>query len=74
MHLRFRVLGTGPAALAGKAWFDGAAEPASWQVQTTDATAALQQPGGLGVYTYLSSSTTNAPVTVSADNLRAIQA
>jgi PKD repeat protein len=73
LHLRFRVLGSGPAALAGKAWFDGSAEPASWQVQTTDATGALQQPGGMGVYTYLSSSTTNAPVIVSADNLRAIQ-
>lgn len=74
VHLRFRVLGTGPSALAGKAWFDGAVEPAAWQVQTTDATASLQQPGGLGVYTYLSSTTTNAPVTVSADNLRAIKA
>ena len=69
LHLRFRVTGTGPTALSGKAWFGAAAEPAAWQIQATDATASLQRPGGVGVHVYLSSSATNAPVTVTADNL-----
>ena len=74
MHLRFRLTGSGPTALAGKAWFGAAAEPAAWQVQAVDATAQLQQPGGLGVEAYVSSSSTNVPVTLSADNLSAVRA
>ena len=40
-------------------------------VNLFDATAALQGNGGVGVYVYESSSATNAPVTVSCDNLQA---
>jgi hypothetical protein len=76
LHLRFLVAGSGSGstALSGKAWFDAAAEPASWQIQVADSTVALQQPGGVGLHTWCSSSTTNAPVTVTADNLRAARA
>ena len=69
LHLRFLVAGTGSAALSGKAWIDGAAEPASWQVQAIDTTAALQRPGGVGVQAYVASSITNAPVTVTCRQL-----
>jgi hypothetical protein len=69
LHLRFAATGSGTTTLTGKAWVDAEAEPADWQVQTTDGTAALQQPGAVGVHAYVSGSATNAPVVVSADNL-----
>ena len=74
LHLRLLVTGTGPTALSGKAWFGAAAEPTAWQVQASDSTASLQQPGGIGVHAYISSSATNTPTTLTTDNLRAIQA
>jgi PKD repeat protein len=73
VHLRFRATGAGPTALAGKVWFGAATEPAAWMVQATDATASLQQPGALGVHAYVSSSATNTPTTLTADNLRTTQ-
>jgi hypothetical protein len=73
LHLRFLVTGSGTATLSGKAWFDGAPEPGAWQVQAVDATTQLQQPGGVGVHAYISSSATNAPVTLTTDNLLANQ-
>ncbi|MHA7304557.1 PKD domain-containing protein [Arthrobacter sp. TMN-49] len=60
------------AANGAKVWELGSAEPTNWQRSITDATAALQGTGGLGLATYLSSTANNAPLTVSMDNLRAI--
>ena len=70
LHLRLLVDGT---SLSGKAWFDAAAEPSTWQLQVTDATA---QPSSLedGVHAYLSTSATNSPVALSVDNLLATEA
>ncbi|WP_131106063.1 LamG domain-containing protein [Ornithinimicrobium sufpigmenti] len=69
--LRLRVVadGSGTTSLTGKAWVLGTPEPAAWQVQATDTTAALQGAGGVGLISYLSGSSTNAPVTSSWDNL-----
>ena len=69
LHLRFRATGTGSTVLSGKAWWGAPPEPRSWQVQTSDSTASLQQPAAWGVHAYLSSSATNAQhFTVTADN------
>jgi PKD repeat protein len=68
VHLRFQVTGTAPTTLTGKAWLDGQPEPSTWQVQATDSTAVLQQPGGVGIHGVLSGTLTNAPVVVSVDN------
>jgi PKD repeat protein len=73
LHLRLLATGSGSTALSGKAWFDGAAEPSAWQVQAVDSTAALQQPGGVGVHVYVSSSGNKSPMTVTTDNLLAVQ-
>jgi PKD repeat protein len=70
LRLRFHESGTGTATLNGKVWKVGSPEPAAWQVTGTDATAALQTAGGVGLVPYLSSSSTNAPVTVTVDNLK----
>jgi PKD repeat protein len=69
IHMRFQAIGTAPTALAGKAWIDGQAEPAAWQITATDATAGLQQAGAVGVHATLSGTVTNTPVVVSIDNL-----
>ncbi len=44
-------------------------EPAAWTLTTTDTTASLQNPGAVGIYTYVSGSATNAPVKTYIDNL-----
>ncbi|HEY7069412.1 MAG TPA: PKD domain-containing protein [Acidimicrobiales bacterium] len=69
VHLRFQATGTAPTTLSGRAWLDGQAEPSVWQVQATDATAALQQAGGVGVHSGLAASVTNVPIVVSVDNV-----
>ncbi len=50
------------------AWVGGQPEPATWNVTTTDATAALQGPGAVGLYSYLSGSANNPPVTIGIDD------
>ena len=50
-------------------WRVGTTEPAAWQLSTTDATAALQAPGGLGLAVYVSGTATVVPLTVAFDDL-----
>lgn len=69
LALRLQVTGTSPTTIRAKVWEVGGTEPAGWQRSTTDVTAALQGPGGVGLATYLSSGANNAPLTVMLDNL-----
>ncbi|MBG6178887.1 PKD domain-containing protein [Arthrobacter sp. CAN_A1] len=69
--LRTEVTGTGPTTIRAKAWKAGTPEPAAWQRSATDATAALQAGGTIGLFTYLSGSVTNVPVTVLIDDVTA---
>lgn len=68
LQLRVQVTGQGSTTLRAKAW-KGTTEPPSWAASATDATAALQSAGAVGLYSYLSGSTTNGPVTFAYDNL-----
>lgn len=68
LQVRFQVTGTNPTTLRVKVWKVGAAEPAAWQLTATDATPALQSGGGAGLWTYLSSAATNAPVVATFDD------
>lgn len=68
-RVRFTANGNGTTTLSAKAWKVGTPEPAAAQVTATDNTAALQAPGSFQVVSYLSGSSTNAPVMVSVDNL-----
>jgi PKD repeat protein len=72
--LKVKVLATGtaPTTLKAKVWAADAAEP-DWQVTGTDTTAALQAVGGVGFRTYLSGSSTNAPITLTIDDFVAIR-
>ncbi len=69
LRMRVQVSGTAPTTIRFKAWAAGSAEPDAWRLTATDSTAALQKAGGVGVYSYLSGSTSNGPTTVSIDNV-----
>ena len=76
LHLR-AVAGApvdGVTALSAKVWAGSAAEPADWQVTASDANAALQAPGGVGLSGYVSGSATNGPVTFTVSSFDAIAA
>jgi hypothetical protein len=47
--MRVRVTGSGPTQVQARAWADGGTEPATWQLSFTDATAALQPAGAVGL-------------------------
>ncbi|WP_255498146.1 PKD domain-containing protein [Nakamurella sp. PAMC28650] len=70
-NVRFDVVGTGTTTLKLKVWAAGTAEPAAWQLSSSDGFAGLQAAGAVGFTTYVSSSSTNAPVTVSIGSLNA---
>ena len=57
----------GGSQISGKLWRTGTAEPSGWQVIAMDSTPALQAPGGVGLSSYLSSSSTQG-VTLSVGN------
>jgi PKD repeat protein len=68
LAIKLQVYGTAPTTVSAKVWRRGQTEPAGWLLTTTDATAALQAAGGVGVIGYLSGSATNAPMTASFDD------
>ena len=65
LGFRLRVVGT---QLQFRVWDAAGAEPATWNLTATDATAALQAAGGIGLRTYTGSGVPNGPVTTSLDN------
>lgn len=68
LSVRFQVTGTNPTTLRAKVWRTATAEPATWALTTTDATASLQVAGYVGVNSYLSSSATAVPVVYTYDD------
>ena len=70
-RIQLDATGTDPTTLTAKVWNKAGAEPALPNVTVTDSTAALEAPGGVSTYNYLSGSATNAPITVTYDNLNA---
>jgi PKD repeat protein len=71
---RVQVFGTSPTTIRARVWKAGTTEPTTWQKTTPDSTAGYQVAGGVGLYLYLSSTATNAPITASVDDLRAVPA
>lgn len=69
--VKLSVTGTGITTVAAKAWRSTEAEPAAWQLLGEDSTAALQQPGKIGVRAAVSSGVTNGPVRISFDSFTA---
>ena len=73
LKVRLQVTGTSPTTIRAKVWKLGTTEPSAWQRSITDATAALQIAGGVGVTVYLSSAATNAPVIATIDDLLVVE-
>lgn len=67
--VRAQAVGTSPTVIRMKVWPVGTAEPASWQLSTSDAAADFQKPGRAGFTSYLSGSATNAPVVARYDDV-----
>ena len=68
MNVRMQVTGSSPTQIRAKVW-KGSDEPSAWEVTGTDSTSGLQDAGAVGLYSYLSGSTTNGPVVISYDKL-----
>ena len=64
LRTRLQVVGVNSTALRLKVWLSTAGEPTGWQLSASDATAALQAAGSIGVTGYLSSTSTIAPLTM----------
>ena len=69
LNVRFSAEGSTTTTLRAKIWKSGTSEPSDWRLTSTDATAALQNAGGVGFYSYLSGSATNGPVTLMVHEL-----
>ena len=67
--LRTRLVING-TSLTAKVWRAANPEPSPWLLTATDSTASLQNPGGVGVLLYVSSSWTGAAPAFTMDNLR----
>src|SRR5205823_4284241 len=68
--LRGQVVEANPTTIRMKAWADGQPEPTAWHYTATDSAAALQSAGTVGLRTFVSSLTSNAPVLFSFDDLQ----
>lgn len=69
LTVRIQAVGTSSTTIRAKVWTKGQPEPVQWQLTATDSTPALQAPGRIGIGSYLSGSSTNAPVGSLWDNL-----
>ncbi len=69
IRMRMQITGTHPTTIRLKAWIDGQAEPNTWQQSVTDGEANLQTSGAVGLRAYLPSTSTNAPVRFTFDDL-----
>ena len=61
LKTRLQVTGTAPTTIRGRVWLSTATEPTGWQVSTSDSTAALQASGSVGLFTFVSGTSTNSP-------------
>ncbi|MFE6995690.1 PKD domain-containing protein [Microbacterium sp. NPDC057659] len=69
VHVRAEATGTSPTTLRVKAWKAGTTPPTAWTASTTDATAAMQAAGDIGLGVYLGGAATNLPFVTRFDNL-----
>ena len=70
LQVRLQVTGSSPTTLRARAWKAGTAEPLPWQATSADSTSGMQAAGHTGLAAYLSGAATNAPITVTVDELR----
>jgi PKD domain-containing protein/concanavalin A-like lectin/glucanase superfamily protein len=73
LSVRVQVTGTAPTTVRAKVWAAGTTEPAAWQQSVTDDGAGLQAAGSVRLNTFLSGSSTSAPVVISVDDYRVMR-
>jgi PKD repeat protein len=71
LNVRMQVTGTNPTTVRLKVWPATQTEPTTWQTTATDTFAALQNPGAVGMTSYLSGSVTNGPIVLRLSALSA---
>jgi hypothetical protein len=71
LRVRGLITGRNPTRLSARAWLSTSAEPSTWTVTATDSSTALQRAGSAALEAYISSASTNAPVTLSVDDFLA---
>jgi PKD repeat protein len=71
VNLRVQVTGTAPTTIRARVWRPADAEPSAWLASATDATAAMQAAGGVGLSLYLGGTATVVPMFATFDNLAA---
>ena len=69
LRVRGEAIGADPTTLRLRGWVAGQAEPETWAISVTDTTSSLRAPAPVGLSSYLSSSTTNAPIAMRFDDL-----
>jgi hypothetical protein len=69
IRVRLSAVGSSPANLSLRAWPATQPEPSTWAVSGTDADAALQGAGGIGVRGYEGTAVTNGPAAMTWDDL-----
>jgi PKD repeat protein len=68
LKVHAQVSGLAPTTLNARLWPATGTEPLVWQVSRIDSTAALQLAGSVGLRAYMSSTTTNVPISLSFDS------
>lgn len=69
LAVRVEVSGTSPTTVRARVWQQGSPEPTTWARSVTDNTAGFQVAGGVGFAPFLAAGATNAPITVTLDDL-----
>ncbi|AXE39668.1 PKD domain-containing protein [Acidipropionibacterium virtanenii] len=69
LNLRTKVTGTSPTTIEARIWKQGSTEPTTWQLSTTDSTAALQKAGYTSLH-FARATTATAASTASFDDFR----
>jgi len=69
LNVRLQVSGTNSTTLKVKVWKVGTVEPTTWNYQSADSAPELQVNGSAGTSLYVSGSSTNAPMTLTVDDL-----
>jgi uncharacterized protein YjbI with pentapeptide repeats len=69
VRVQVSAVATGTTRVRARAWLPSTVEPTTWNVIANDTTVALQGGGNVGLAASLSGSATNAPTTVTFDNL-----
>ncbi len=69
LKVRVQATGTSPTTIRAKVWKAGTPEPSTWTRSVIDSSAGIQAAGHVGISSYASGSSTNAPLTFKVNSL-----